>query len=98
MMSTSSMVGMCGCVAVIVGNGESNVAAMMARIRGARELSLICNIASFSLRLWIEGKLVNCMSGKNEFDGSDAVSKAGINSSMMLSCLVGRRMLKRMKV
>ncbi len=98
MRSTSSMVGMCGCVAVIVGNGESNVAPMMNRIRGARELSTICNIASFSLRLWIEGKLVNCMSGENEFNGSNAVSKAGINLLMMLSCLVGKRMLNRMKV
>ncbi len=41
---------------------------------------------------------MNCMSGKNEFGGSDAVSKAGINLSMMSSCLVGRRTLKRMKV
>ncbi len=90
MRSTLSMVGMCGCVAVIVGNGESNVAPMMDRIHVARELSRICNIASFSLRLWIEGKLVNCMSGENEIDGSDAVSKAGINLLMIT--------LKRMKV
>ncbi len=48
------MVGMCGCVVVIVGNGESNVAPMMDRIHGARELSVICNIARFPLRLWIE--------------------------------------------
>jgi hypothetical protein len=37
--STSSMLGMCGCVAVIVGNGESNDAPMMDRIHGARKLS-----------------------------------------------------------